>query len=183
MSRLIRDLLDVTHMEAGGLSLESSRVTAQQIVADARETQTSSASSASLDLRVDFAEDLPDVWADRDRLLQIFENLVGNAVKFTKPGDQIIVGGAPREDEVLFWVSDTGRGIAAEDLPHVFDRFWQARKGERGGAGLGLAIVKGIVDAHGGDVWAESKSGSGSTFFFTIPTADRVEQRHTAPVH
>ena len=183
MTRLIRDLLDATHMEAGGLSLESSRVTAQQIVADARETQTSSASSASLDLRADFAEDLPDVWADRDRLLQIFENLVGNAVKFTKPGDQIIVGGAPREDEVLFWVSDTGRGIAAEDLPHVFDRFWQARKGERGGAGLGLAIVKGIVDAHGGDVWAESKSGSGSTFFFTIPTADRVEQRHTAPVH
>jgi PAS domain S-box-containing protein len=183
MNRLIRDLLDVTRVEAGPLSLESARVTAQQIVADARETQLSSAFSASLDLRVDFAEDLPDVWADRDRLLQVFENLIGNAVKFTKPGDQIIVGAAPRESDVLFWVADTGRGIAAEDLPHVFDRFWQARKAGRGGAGLGLAIVKGIVDAHRGDIWAESTPGSGSVFYFTIPTADRVEHRHSTPVH
>jgi signal transduction histidine kinase len=182
MNRLIRDLLDVTRMEAGHLSLESARVTAQQVVADARETQTSSASSASLDLRVDFADDLPDVWADRDRLLQVFENLIGNAVKFTKKGDRITVGAAPREGEVLFWVADTGRGIAAEDLSHLFDRFWQARKAGRGGAGLGLAIAKGIVDAHCGRIWAESTPGRGSTFFFTIPTADRVEQRNGAPV-
>ena len=180
MNRLIRDLLDVTRMEAGRLFLESARVTAQQIEADARETQTSSASSASLDLRVDFAKDLPDVWANRDRLLQVFENLIGNAVKFTKPGDGIIVGAAPREGEVLFWVADTGCGIAAEDVPHVFDRFWQARKAGRGGAGLGLAIVKGIVDAHCGRIWVESTSGRGSTFYFTIPTADRVEQRNEA---
>lgn len=90
------------------------------------------------------------------------------------------MGAAPREGEVLFWVADTGRGIAAEDLPHVFDRFWQARKAGRGGAGLGLAIVKGIVDAHCGDIWAESTPGSGSTFFFTIPTADRNEHRDGA---
>jgi len=182
MNRLIRDLLDVTRMEAGRLSLESARVTAQQFVADARQTQTSSAASASVDLRVDFADDLPDVWADRDRLLQVFENLIGNAVKFTKNGDRITVGAAPREGEVLFWVADTGRGIADEDLPHVFDRFWQARKAGRGGAGLGLAIAKGIVDAHCGRIWAESTLGRGSTFFFTIPTADRVEQPYGTPV-
>jgi signal transduction histidine kinase len=72
---------------------------------------------------------------------------------------------------VLYWVADTGAGIAAEDLPHVFDRFWQARKGERRGAGLGLPIVKGIVEAHGGRIWVESAKGHGSTFFFTIPAA------------
>jgi signal transduction histidine kinase len=70
----------------------------------------------------------------------------------------------------LFWVADTGAGIADENLPHSFDRFWQARKAGRRGAGLGLAIVKGIVEAHGGRVWAESTLGRGSTFFFTIPT-------------
>jgi signal transduction histidine kinase len=180
MNRLIQDLLDVTRIEAGRLSVESARVPAQEIEADARAIQTSSASSASLDTRVDFADDLPDVWADRDRLLQVFENLIGNAVKFTKPDGRIIVGAAPREGEVLFWVADTGRGIAPEDLPHVFDRFWQARKTGRGGAGLGLAIVKGIVDAHCGRVWAESTPGRGSIFFFTIPTADRVEQQREA---
>jgi PAS domain S-box-containing protein len=181
MNRLIRDLLEVTRMEAGRLSLESARIPAQQIVADARETQRWSASSASLDLRVDFAADLPDVWAHRDRLLQVFENLIGNAIKFTKPGDRITIGAAPREREVLFWVADTGHGIAAEDLPHVFDRFWQAREAGRGGAGLGLAIVKGIVEAHRGGIWVESTPGRGSHFFFTIPIADRVEQRDAGP--
>ena len=77
---------------------------------------------------------------------------------------------------MLFWVADTGPGIAAEDLPHVFDRFWQARKEERGGAGLGLPIVKGIVEAHGGRVWVESALGQGSTFRFTIPTTQRIER-------
>jgi signal transduction histidine kinase len=75
---------------------------------------------------------------------------------------------------VLFWVADTGAGIAAEDVPHVFDRFWQARRGGRRGAGLGLPIVKGIVEAHGGRIWVESAAGRGSTFFFTMPAAHRA---------
>ena len=78
---------------------------------------------------------------------------------------------------MLFWVKDTGSGIAAEHLPHVFDRFWQAKTAERRGAGLGLPIVKGIVEAHGGRIWVESTLGHGSTFFFTIPTAVPDEKK------
>ncbi|HVE82443.1 MAG TPA: ATP-binding protein, partial [Myxococcales bacterium] len=97
----------------------------------------------------------------------------GNAVKFTGPGGRVTVGATPREGEVLFRVADTGEGIAAEALPHVFDRFWQAGQASRTGAGLGLPIVKGLVEAHGGRVWAESTPGRGSTFFFPLPTAPR----------
>jgi signal transduction histidine kinase len=103
-------------------------------------------------------------------MLQVFENLVGNAVKFTKPGGSVTLGAVPRAHDVLFWVADTGAGIDEDDLPHVFDRFWQAGHAGRGGAGLGLPIVKGVVEAHGGRAWVESSLGRGSTFFFTIPT-------------
>lgn len=175
MNRLIQDLLDVTRMEAGRLSVEQARVPVQQIVSEAVEAQKPLAMAASLELRLEAAPDLPEVWADRDRLLQVFENLIGNALKFTKPGGHITVGAALREGEVLFGVTDTGSGIPAEDVPHLFDRFWQARKAERRGAGLGLAIVKGLIEAHHGRIWVESRPGQGSTFFFTLPTAPPAE--------
>jgi signal transduction histidine kinase len=129
-----------------------------------------------VDLHLDVRPDLPAAWADRDRLLQVFENLIGNAVKFTPAGGDVTVGAAPRGDEVLFWVCDSGSGIDAEDLPHVFDRFWQSSSARRHGAGLGLAIVKGLVEAHGGRVWADSAPGRGSTFFFTIPAASEMHE-------
>lgn len=173
MSRLIQDLLDVTSMEAGQLSVEAIPVPARQIVIEAVEAQRTFAASGSLELRLDVVPDVPEVSADRDRLLQVFENLIGNAVKFTKPAGHITVGAAPRDGEVLFWVADTGAGLTAEELPHVFDRFWQARKADRQGAGLGLPIVKGIVEAHGGRIWVDSTPGQGSTFFFTIPMSAR----------
>jgi PAS domain S-box-containing protein len=171
MNRLIGDLLDVTRMEAGHLSLKRERLPAAEIITDALEGQTALASSASLELRLETAPELPDISADRDRLLQVFENLIGNAIKFTKPGGRITLGATARAGEVLFSVSDTGRGIASTHLPHVFDRFWQVPGTERRGIGFGLAIVKGIVEAHGGRVWVQSSPGEGSTFFFTIPTA------------
>jgi signal transduction histidine kinase len=99
----------------------------------------------------------------------VFENLIGNAVKFTKAGGSITAGAVSNDHEVLFWVMDTGGGIASEDLPHVFDRFWQATRAGQQGAGLGLPIAKGIVEAHGGRIWVESTQGRGTTFAFTIP--------------
>jgi PAS domain S-box-containing protein len=174
MNRLIQDLLDVTRMEAGRFSLERQRLRTAQVVHDVLDAHQSLAVAGSLELRSDAASDLPEVWADRDRLLQVFENLIGNALKFTPPGGSVTLSAAPRGDEVLFCVSDTGAGIAADDLPHVFDRFWQARGTAKLGAGLGLPIVKGIVEAHGGHVWVDSTPGHGSTFCFTIPTAHRT---------
>jgi PAS domain S-box-containing protein len=183
MNRLIDDLLDVTRMEAGRLSVEPASTAAEQILADSVEAQSPLVASASLKLGMDVQGPLPEIWADRDRLLQVFENLIGNALKFTPPGGRISVGAALSGAEVVFRVTDTGSGIAAEDLPHLFDRFWQGRKARgRWGTGLGLPIVKGVVEAHRGRIWVESAPGSGSTFFFTIPVVRRAERR-PPPAH
>lgn len=164
-------------MEAGRLSIDSVRVRARQVIIASLEAQQELLSSSSLEVQLEVPQELPEIWADRDRLLQVFENLMGNAAKFTGAGGKITIGARAREQEVLFWVADTGIGISADDLPHVFDRFWQARKAERRGSGLGLPIVKGVVEAHGGHVWVESVPGRGSTFYFTIPAAPSVVGR------
>jgi len=134
----------------------------------------------------DLPDDLPDVWADRGRLLQVFDNLLGNAVKFTRPGGCITLGAETHETTVLFWVADTGTGIPREHQPHLFDRFWQARPAGRTGAGLGLPIVKGIVEAHGGEVSVQSVPGQGSSFSFTIPICEPLlsaVDRDAAQIH
>ncbi len=182
MNRLIQDLLDVTRIESGGLALRRERESAERIVADAVEAQRTLTESSSLEVEVALGRDLPALWADRDRLLQVFENLLGNAVKFTGPGGRITVGAKAGDGEVEFRVADTGCGIAPTDVPRLFDRFWQAERPERRGAGLGLPIVKGIVERHGGRVWVESAPGRGSTFFFTIPTAPGGERRAPEPL-
>jgi PAS domain S-box-containing protein len=171
IDRLIQDLLDVTRMEAGRLSIERARVSAGPFLLDFVDAQQPLVASSSSELGLDMPADLPEIWADRDRLLQVFENLLGNAIKFGASGGRITVGARQREGDILFWVEDTGAGIAADHLPHLFDRFWQVRKAERRGAGLGLAIVKGIIEAHGGHIWVESTLGQGSKFFFTLPVA------------
>jgi PAS domain S-box-containing protein len=181
MNHLIQDLLDVARMEGGRLTIERERVAAGQIIADAVQAQAPLAASASLELRLQAERELPDLWADRNRVLQIFENLVGNAIKFTEPGGRITVGAAPGEGDVLFWVADTGVGIADEHLPHLFERLWQASKAGQHGAGLGLPIVKGIVEAHGGRIWVETKVGAGSAFFFTIPKAPAAADWRSEP--
>src|SRR5690606_25084713 len=107
--------------------------------------------------------------ADRDRIDQVLANLIGNAVRFTPEGGHIRVSAERDGERVRFAVADTGAGISAADLPHVFDRFWQAQRSRQGGAGLGLAIARGIVTAHGGEMWVESEQGSGSSFQFTLP--------------
>ena len=102
----------------------------------------------------------------------MLSNLLGNAAKFTPEGGRIALRMRPATDEVLFEVADTGPGIAAEDLPHIFGRFWQAGRSRRGaGVGLGLPIAKGIVEAHGGRIRVESAPGEGTRFFFTLPVA------------
>jgi PAS domain S-box-containing protein len=180
MNRLIQDLLDVAVMESGQLTIQPARLSAREVIARAVDTQRPLASSSSLELRVELDRDLPDVWGDRDRLLQVFENLIGNAIKFTNAGGRITVGALSRDHQVIFRVADTGSGIAPENLPRVFDRFWQATPANRQGAGLGLAITKGIVEAHGGRIWVESTS-RGTTFSFAIPQATPDHGRPSGP--
>lgn len=179
MNDLIEDLLDVTRMEAGHLKLQPSRLSAEPLVSAAVDAQRSLASAAALELRIDLPPSLPEIWADRTRILQVFDNLIGNAIKFTPAGGCVTVGAEAKNDEVLFFVRDTGPGIAPEDQPHVFDRFWQARAEGRRGSGLGLPIVNAIVAAHGRRVWLNSSPGQGTTFYFAIPTASRSD---SAPV-
>lgn len=125
------------------------------------------------ELSPDVAEAPLTIWADRTRLLQVFDNLLGNAVKFCR--SRISLGARTTESETLLWVADDGPGICAENLPRLFDRFWQASKEDSRGTGLGLSVVQGIVRAHSGRIWVESQSDSGTTFYFTLPTASTSE--------
>jgi PAS domain S-box-containing protein len=169
MNRLIEDLLDVVRMEAGRLSIQRSKWPAAQLVRDAVEAHRALFADARVELKVELAAELPEIPVDAERILQVFSNLLGNALKFTPPDGQVTVGAEVDEGAVVFHVTDSGVGIPEEHLPHLFDRFWQARSTDRRGAGLGLAIVKGIVEAHGGRIWARSKAGVGSTFSFSLP--------------
>jgi signal transduction histidine kinase len=173
MNRLIQDLLDVTRLEAGErLSITRELVPTGNVLAEAVEQQRAAIDAFDRAISVHARGAPPSVWADRTRLLQVFDNLLGNAIKFARR--RITVGAASTDGEVHFWIADDGAGISREAVPHVFDRFWQAARSDRRGAGLGLSIVKGIVDAHRGRVWVESEVGVGTTFHFTLPVAPRA---------
>lgn len=175
MNSLIQDLLDTASIEAGSLSIAPRSVAARSIVAEAIEPLRLLAASASHILENEVPDDLPDVCADAGRVQQVITNLVGNAIKFTPPGGIIRIRGLVVGTHVQLSVADSGTGISEQDLPHLFDRFWQAKRTGRRGSGLGLFIAKGIVAAHGGRLSAESTVGVGSTFFFTLPIAEEAQ--------
>jgi signal transduction histidine kinase len=172
MQRLIQDLLNVAQIEAGRLSVEARPTDVASLVIETVETLGPVATERSCRLEADVESKLPNAMADPARILQVLSNLVGNAIKFTPPGGRIVITAKRVQDKVLCSVADTGAGIPEEQLPYIFDRFWQARRTDRRGIGLGLAIAKGIVEAHGQTVWAVSTAGAGSTFYFTLPLAD-----------
>jgi PAS domain S-box-containing protein len=173
MDHLIQDLLEVARIETGQLRIEPARLTPESLLRGAVEAQRPLASSASLAIGLELGSELPDICGDEQRLLQVLENLIGNAIKFSSRGARVGVGAAPGEhNDVRFWVCDTGPGMSPEELEHVFDRSRQKKVKDKRGAGLGLAIVRGIVEAHGGHIGVASTLGKGSTFHFTIPRAD-----------
>jgi signal transduction histidine kinase len=177
MERLIKDLLEVRRIELGRLRLVPRPEPVQQMVAEAVQSLRAIAEEQGVTLESQVEDGLPaTIRADADRIQQVFSNLVGNALRYTPPGGVVTVGARTDEDGVVFSVSDTGPGIPAEDLPRVFDRFWQARQQGSHGLGLGLAIAKGITEAHGGRVAVDSELGRGSRFSFTIPLGEAPGQ-------
>jgi PAS domain S-box-containing protein len=169
MQQLIRDLLDVSAIEAGQLSVERRPSALAAIVATATGMIVGEMEQRSIDLAVEMASELPLVNVDDRRIVQVLTNLMGNAVKFTDPGGRIVVRATSTPTSVVVTVEDTGIGIDPEAQPRIFDRFWQAHSTPRRGSGLGLAIARGIVEAHGGRIWVESQPGRGSRFSFSLP--------------
>ena len=171
---LIQDLLDVTRLEAGRLTVSRRNVEPAPLVEAALYAMRTLAESSGVELTASYDDTLPTVYADPDRVTQLLSNLVGNALKFTPAGGRVEVRVQPHGEGALVSVVDTGEGIPADQLPHVFDRFFQvssSRMASRHGAGLGLPIARGIVEAHGGTIWIESAQGRGTTVRFTLPAA------------
>lgn len=169
MRKLIEDLLDIVSIEEGRLSIQRGDADPASIIHEAADFVRLQAEDKQLLLEEEVGPGLPRVSVDRDRILQVFSNLMGNALKFTPAGGRLALRATARGEEVIFSVMNTGAGIPEEQRRHLFDRFWQADTADRRGRGLGLAIAKGIVEAHGGRIWVESEPGQGVTFLFSVP--------------
>lgn len=189
---LINDLLDLAKIEAGKVDLSLSKIKLGMVISDSVTAMQFNAQQKKIEITLDMPDTEPEIMADWIKLYQVINNLVGNAIKFTNEGGRIKIGlkynpphppfdkrGAGGVAEVS--ISDTGQGIPKEDLPHIFDKFRQAKtKATRGekGSGLGLAIAKNLIELHGGRIWVESEIGKGTIFYFTIPinTGEEVKR-------
>ena len=177
LQRLIKDLRDLSLAQAGHLQLHRQTVDVAGIVRETLEALAPFADERGVALRVHFPDGLPPAEADPDRLRQIVQNLVENALRHTPHGGEVRLELRADGEGVRLVVADTGVGIAADDLPHIFEHFYRAdrsRARSSGGTGLGLAIVKSLAEAHGGRVTVTSASGAGSTFTVLLPARARV---------
>ena len=172
MNRLIGDLLDTVRLQAGKFSLDLEDVSLAAIFRQASESFRPAAEKRGVCFETVPPDDGIVVHADPLRVSQLVGNVVGNAIKFTPPKGNVRLQASRDGDHVVIQVADTGPGIRADDIPHLFDNFWQARSNDHRGVGLGLAIAKGVVEAHGGRIWCESTVGSGTRFFFTLPVSN-----------
>jgi PAS domain S-box-containing protein len=170
MDALIQDLWDMSRMEAHRFEVDVRTIACVQMLEDALRTLVPLAEEKGIRFETDWQAGLPDLLVDPDRVVQVVSNVVGNAINFTPAGGVVAISAEAEGRRVLITVRDTGPGISAGHLEHVFDRYWQSSKRSRG-AGLGLPIAKAIVEAHGGRIWAESNTGAGAVFRFTLPAA------------
>lgn len=172
MDRLVGDLLDATRLRAGHLNLARADLAVASLVNDLDEAWRATASQADVVLVSTCPDDVGNVHADHDRMLQALGNLLGNAIKFAGANGRVMLGARAVDGIVEFAVRDTGPGIPQQELPRLFEKFWQANTADRRGIGLGLAISKGIIEAHGGDIRVASIEGHGTTFTVRIPVHD-----------
>jgi len=171
MARITSDLIDVSKIEAGHFPLELAPIEVSLLVDEVVTLSQPLALDKSIRIEKNISKEVSVVICDRDRIVQSLLNLLNNAIKFTAEGGTIRVEVDRVDDQIRFKIRDTGCGISKDQLPHVFERFWQAKHRQYLGSGLGLYITKGIVQMHGGKVGVESKSGEGSLFYFTLPIA------------
>ncbi|MVW77771.1 ATP-binding protein [Bordetella sp. 02P26C-1] len=171
MTKLITNILDVAKIEAGTMDLELKPESTRCLISEAVESCHAIAAEKGVNLQIHAPVEESQVICERYRILQVLNNLVSNAVKFTPRGGSIAVSAQSQGAEVLFRVADTGSGIPAENLESIFERYWQAEEAKNHGTGLGLWIARGIVEQHNGKLWATSEEGVGSTFHFTLINA------------
>jgi len=176
LSRLVDDLRELALADAGQLRLSLRPTSLSQVIHDSVGKLASGSEARGIVLTALVPEGLPLVQSDPDRVSQILRNLMVNALLHTPDGGSITVGAHSADGMVEVAVADTGSGIAPEDLPHIFERFWRAdpARSRMGGTGLGLSIAQSLVEAQGGRIWVESAPGHGSTFRFTLPVAPRA---------
>ena len=170
MTHMVSELLELSRIESGQVPLKLKSVSPKKLLVKAKERLGAQAERKGITIVLDYQKKLPRILADKPRLGQVFVNLLHNAIKFTPEGGEVILSAHQENESILFSVKDTGVGIPASDLQRIFERFYKtdpARSDK--GTGLGLAIARHLVEAHGGQIWAESTPGKGSSFFFSIP--------------
>jgi signal transduction histidine kinase len=174
LADLANDFLDLARLESGRARLAQAPVDLGTVVHMAVNVVLPQADARQIELSVDVPTDLPSIVGDAQRLHQVMLNLLGNAVKYCRPGDKVAVTAGSELDRLSVSVADTGPGIPAEALPHIFKRFYRVPGEEEriSGTGLGLTITQRIIEAHGGEITVTSEEGHGATFTFTLPIGD-----------
>ncbi|WP_437681302.1 sensor histidine kinase [Sorangium sp. So ce131] len=176
INQLAQDLVDAMSIENGSLRVGMGAHEIAPIVDRAIELVAPTVALKPLEIAKEVPHDLPPITCDRDRIVQVVANLLGNALRFTPKGGRITVRAEPSGHGARFSISDTGPGIASEQHALLFARHAPPRRPMGQGMGLSAFVTKGIVEAHGGTIWVESEPGRGSTFFFTIPAAELAER-------
>jgi signal transduction histidine kinase len=163
--------------------LDVDEISVASLLAQTAEMFQTTAAENGISLRVEETPPGLTVRRDSERIMQVLSNLVGNGIKFVGRGGSVVLKCELKGDEAIFSVADSGPGIAGEDLDRLFEKFWQRRRTDKRGVGLGLAIARGIVEAHGGRIWVESRIGDGSTFYFTLPAVSQRREDHLQPAN
>lgn len=181
MSTLITEILDVTKIESGNVVLDLFPESAQSLIEMAVDVFLPLAKEKNVHILLARDATHQLVLCEKNRIMQVFSNLIGNALKFTPPEGKIFVSTEERDDYVVFAVADTGPGISPENLPRIFERFWQAHETKQMGTGLGLWISKSIIEKHGGKIWVNSERGSGAKFSFSLPIQKASDPNSSYP--
>jgi signal transduction histidine kinase len=169
LSRLVNDLLDISKIESGKMQLKKEEVNMNRIIEENISAFTKLIKDKKQSLQKDLAKDMPSITADMDKITQVFVNILSNAVKYSPERGSISIRSVNLEKEIMVEVSDTGEGVAPENIDKVFDKFTRVTADKKEGTGLGLPIAKDIVVLHNGRMWVKSELGKGSQFYFTLP--------------